>query len=111
MFQYYDYRHKGYGETRIIHDFQHGVKYNISGFVCQNATRLTKKNTPWDGKETKGHHLEMMNPTEMMFLHANKSAVVYVGSANVRGIEADVWMFKRKSVYSKIEVIVSELLA
>lgn len=104
MFQYYDYRHTGYGETKILHDFHHGIKYNISGEVCQNVSQLTVNNTLWDGKESKDHHVQMRTPTEMMFLHANQSAVIYGGSARVRDIDTDVWIFKRKSVYRNLEV-------
>lgn len=104
MFQYYDYRHKGYGETKIVHDFHHGVQYNISGLVCQKVSLLSVNNSRWDGKEDKEHHIQMMNSTEMMFLHANKSAVIYGGIARVRDIDTDVWIFKRKSVYSNLEV-------
>lgn len=103
MFQYHDYRHKDMGDTRIIHDFYHGVKYNISGYVCNNVTRLTKNNTRWDGKETKDHHLELMSPSEMMF-RGKISSFIYKGTASVRGIPADVWIMKTESPYSKMQV-------
>lgn len=86
----------------LIHDFNTGIGYNISGgqsgSVCE-LFNLTLKE--WDSADDGNHHIRMKTTHELFNTPRinGSSPLVYKGTASVRGISADIWVGKgvRKS--------------
>ena len=101
------------GPIILIHDFNTGIGYNISshhpGTTCRlfNITLKT-----WDATDDGSHHIRMKTVQELWerLMGANgSSALVYKGTATVRGMGADIWVgktnMKRKNVTYQVKTV------
>lgn len=91
------------GPVMLIHDFNTGIGYNISsGHLGADVCRpFNLTLTEWDASEDENHHIRMKTTHELFNTPKTNgsSALVYKGTASVRGISADIWVGKgvRKS--------------
>lgn len=102
------------GTDLVIHDFNTGIGYNISGYhgraMC-SLFNLTKAPMNWDVTEDESHHIRMKT-TQEIFEGSGKngsSRLMYKGLASVRGIIADIWTGKMSfQRHNKTYEVVSE---
>lgn len=98
MFKHPDWWNPSFGPLTLIHDFNRGIGYNISrhhtGATC-SLFNLTVKN--WDVTLDESHHIRMKTAQELFYSSAltnGSSPLMYKGSASVRGVNADIWVWK-----------------
>lgn len=98
MFKHPDWWNPSFGPLTLIHDFNRGIGYNISrhhtGATC-SLFNLTVKN--WDVTLDESHHIRMKTAQELFYsstLTNGSSPLMYKGSASVRGVNADIWVWK-----------------
>lgn len=98
LFKHPDRWNPKVGPIILIHDFNTGIGYNISshhpGTTCR-LFNITLKN--WDATDDGSHHIRMKTAQELGegFTGTNgSSALVYKGTATVRGMGADIWVGK-----------------
>ena len=99
----------------LIHDFNTGIGYNISsghlGAAVCKPFNLTLRE--WDATEDENHHSRMKTTHELFNTPKTNgsSALVYKGTASVRGISADIWVgkgvMKSRGLNRTIEVLKS----
>ena len=103
LLKHSNYWNPSKGPVMLIHDFNTGIGYNISsGHLGADVCRpFNLTLTDWDASEDENHHIRMKTTHELFNTPKTNgsSALVYKGTASVRGISADIWVGKgvRKS--------------
>ena len=97
MFKYPNRWHPSGAPEILIHDFNTGISYNISGGQYGTSCRLFNLTLrEMDATDDGSHHIRMKTTQELFNTpHTNgSSSLVYKGSTTVRGISADIWVGK-----------------
>ena len=102
MLNYQDRQNPKKGQVNVIYDLNVGIGYNISRRTSQCEIFPVMPNKSFITTEDSSHHLQMKTAQELFF---GLGASTFLGSSNVRGIEVEIWSFKRNSSRANMMVL------
>lgn len=91
------------GSSIAVYDFNSEIIYNISTKTQKcHQVLMTDRKYYWQMLGyNDSHHLRLKNTMDLFFRRDKTKSLIYTGSANVRGIDADVWLAKFNSSWSR----------